>query len=97
MNDYTRKDINSYDTFTKYGDTFTKIYADDENHIYVFKCGFGYEVVKGIKSVNPDNTIIYHYPSTEQFGTYGYYIFGSDDKYCKERIEYRIKCLKEKK
>ena len=56
MNDYTRKDINSYDTFTKYGDTFTKIYADDENHIYVFKCGFGYEVVKGIKSVNPLTT-----------------------------------------
>lgn len=31
----------------------------------------GYEVVKGKKHKNPDGTIIFTYPSSEDFGSYG--------------------------
>ena len=97
------KDIKEIEKFEKFGDTFTKIYADDEKHIYVFKrirdyetkTAISYEVVKGRKVKNPDGSIVYRYPISEEFGMYGYYIFGTED-YCKKRINYRIKCFKEK-
>ena len=102
MNKNYFKDIKETEEFEKFGDVFTKVFADDENHIYVFKREredkslktFSYEVVKGIKTKNPDGSIVYIYPPSDKFGSYGYYIFGTTEKYCKDRIEYRIKCLK---
>lgn len=32
-------DIKDTDNFSKFGDQFVKIYADDENHIYLFDRG----------------------------------------------------------
>lgn len=95
------KDIKEIDYFKKFDDDFFKVYSDDENHIYVFKRirekqVKSYEVVKGVKHKNPDGSIIYRYPTSEEFGTYGYYIFGTED-YCKQRINYRIEGFKKEK
>lgn len=96
MVDINLRDIKDYDSFEKFGELFMKIYADDNNHIYVFrrekKCvettKISYEVVKGVKIKNSNGTIVYSYPSSEKFGVYGFYIVGPED-YCKKRIEYR--------
>lgn len=76
-----RKDISDKKEFTFDGDTLKQVKCyDDEKHIYIYgrynKDGrlFGYEVVKGIKYKNPDGSIIHTYPSSEQFGRYGYFI-----------------------
>ena len=54
---------------------------DEDKRIYVFErysgvSGglIGYEVVRGVKSKNPDGSIVYTYPSTSQFGKYGYFV-----------------------
>lgn len=77
------KDISELDTFTKYGDVFTKIWGDDEHHVYLFKRKRGYELVRGVKAKS-DGTIKYRYPSNEQFGSHGWYIMESSR--AKERI-----------
>ena len=95
-------DLKEQNNFRKFDEDFSKIWSDDKNHIYVFKRVkkynldngntkevISYEVIKGVKKKNPDGTIVYAYPSTDQFGIYGYYITGSE-KYCKERISKRI-------
>lgn len=91
-------DLKEQNSFRKFDEDFSKIWSDDEHHIYVFKRvkkyesgkdSISYEVIKGIKRKNPDGTIVYTYPSSEQFGKNGYYITGSE-KYCKERISKRI-------
>ena len=34
----------------------------------------GYEIVKPVKHKNPDGNIVLVYPSTEQFGSYGWFL-----------------------
>lgn len=34
----------------------------------------GYEIVQPVKRKQPDGTTVYTYPSTEQFGTYGWFL-----------------------
>ena len=84
------KSIEEINSFTKYGDTFTKVFGNDEKHIYVFKRGIDYEVVQGVKHKNPDGNIVYVYPSNEQFGVYGYYISGYVKNNALERIIFRL-------
>lgn len=101
MGDISYKDLKDIDSFEKFGELFKKICADDDNHIYVFrrekqrpdKMVVSYEVVRGVKYKNPNGSIVYHYPSSEQFGTYGFYIVGPEE-YCKKRIEFRKEYLK---
>lgn len=76
-----RTDISEKKEFTIYGDTLRmKECVDKEKHIYIFEryngAGrlYAYEVVQGVKKKNPDGSIVYTYPSGEQFGTYGYFI-----------------------
>lgn len=88
-----RKDIKEIESFVRNGSEWTKVYADDENHIYVFFNGKDAEVIIGVKHKNTDGSIVYVYPSTTQFGRYGYYIAGPRFK---ERIKQRILEFKEK-
>ena len=98
MNQVKHRDLKEQNNFRKFGDDFTKIYSDDDRHIYVFKRSHkftkhngvkveivAYEVIKGVKRNNPDGTVAFTYPSSEQFGLYGYTIFGTEDE-CKRRI-----------
>ena len=45
----------------------------------------GYEVVKGVKRMNPDGSIVYVYPVDEQFGVYGFYTYNLER--CKEILD----------
>ena len=84
-------DIKEQNEFKKYGEQFRKIFADDEKHIYVFsRNNTDYEVIQGVKKKNPDGNIVYAYPSSEQFGSYGYYITGRNKDYAYDRICYRL-------
>lgn len=88
------KDIKDTNTFKKFGATFSKVWSDDERHLYVFKRTkhrTDYEVIKGVKTKNPDGSIVYRYPSSEEFGTYGYYIMGIPSWYSKQRVITRLK------
>ena len=91
----TKKDIKDLNSFKKWGTTFTKIWGDDDRHLYVFKrsgCSRDdYEVVKGVKTKNSDGSIVYAYPSSDNFGMYGYYIMGIPVRYSRQRIVYRLK------
>lgn len=87
MKEFNRTPIEGIETFTKYGDIFTKVYSDDINHLYVFertpkdktrKIQYQhFEVVKAFKSRNPDGSIVYTYPGDEAWGTYGWTYTGS--------------------
>lgn len=77
MKEIEHKDLSTVDSFAKYGDVFRKIWADDEHHVYLFKRNKGYELICGVKAKNPDGSIVYRYPSAEQFGTNGWYIMES--------------------
>lgn len=98
-----KKDISTLQSFNKYGREYSKIWSNDEQHLYVFKVTktynredgsqlvvTDYEVVKGMKVKNPDGSIVYAYPNTESFGTYGYFINGFPSCYAKERIVKRL-------
>ena len=76
-----RKDISEKKEFSFDGDTLKQKYCyDEEKQIWVYErynhSGrlIGYEVVKGIKHINPDGSLVFKYPSSEQFGKYGYFI-----------------------
>lgn len=86
------KDIKDYDSFSIYGDTLTKVYADDVRHIYAFKRTQGeyyfYELVIGVKTVNDDGSTVYRYPNNTEWGTKGFTIIGSDkDEMLKKHIK----------
>lgn len=93
------KDVKEQDKFEKFGEEFTKIFGNDEKHIYVFKRvketelgnKTNYEVIKGVKFKNPDGSIVYIYPKSQQFGVYGYYILGYNPQYAYDRIVYRLR------
>lgn len=59
-------------------------YYDSESGCYLYERYYinsptlgnrlmGYEIVKPIKRKNPDGTTVYVYPSSEQFGRYGWF------------------------
>lgn len=93
MGNIKRKDINEYNEYNSHGYSFIKVYADDKNHIYVFKeintNHNHYEVLKGKAYIQPDGNKIYCRGCDEDWGQYGWTITGSDD-YCKERIDKKI-------
>lgn len=94
------KDIREITTFKRFGATFTKVYADDVNHIYIFSkkwvgCGTYFEVIKGVRTKTSDGSVIYRYPSSSEFGTHAFDICGANSNY-RERIEYRVNQLRER-
>lgn len=76
-----RKDISQETEFTFHGDTIKlERCLDYDKHIYLFSRHnskgrrIGYEIVRGVKTKGEDGNTVYAYPSTSQFGQYGYYI-----------------------
>lgn len=98
MKKLKHKDITELETFVKFGDIFTKVWSDDEKHVYVYKRvkkGVGathFEVVRGHKYKYDDGSVVYAYPSSEEFGVRGYFINGLMKDY-KERIKMCIEKL----
>ena len=89
------QELKENNNFEKFGEQFTKIFGNDEKHIYIYKRNknnkiFSYEVIKGVKHKNPDGNYVYAYPSSEQFGTYGFYIMGGNKNYALKRICYHL-------
>ena len=99
-----KTDIKDKNEFNRIGYHYTKVYADDENHIYVFRMKHNdkklempyseYELVKGVKVKNPDGNYVYRYPSDEEFGTSGWFYLGNDEK-CWEQMNAKIQSLLE--
>mgnify|MGYP003293731388 CR=1 FL=1 len=86
-------DIKDKKVFNRIGCTYYQVYADHDNHIYVYDIinqdGIhrGYEVVKGLKRKNPDGSTVYVYPSDEQFGIYGFATIGTESTYDTEMTQ----------
>ena len=81
MKEIYSTDISQKKEFKFEGDTLRqKECVDEEKHIYVYERYnwkgrlYGYEVVKGVRRKQPNGEIVYVYPSSEQFGRYGYFI-----------------------
>lgn len=81
MKEIYSTDISQKKEFKFEGDTLKqKECVDKEKHIYVYERYnwkgrlYGYEVVRGVRRKQPNGDIVYAYPSSEQFGTYGYFI-----------------------
>ena len=94
------KDIFDLTEFNKNGYHYSQVIADRGNNIYIYKmehigeplsyCQF--ELVRGIKRKNPDGTVVNTYPSTENFGTYAWYICGTEES-CWKRIAEKVKVM----
>ena len=78
------KDISEKMTFRRAGYDYKNIVFDAEHHCGIWKMSkeidgvvkdMGYEVVKGIKRTNLDDSIVYVYPGDEQFGVYGFFSY----------------------
>lgn len=76
-----QKDISEEREFSFAGDTIKlERCLDQEKRIYLFSRYnakgrlVGYELVQGVKHKNPDGEYVYIYPSSSQFGHYGYFI-----------------------
>lgn len=88
------KDISEVKTFEKYGDIFNQIKHNEETGWWLYERTNKetgkkhYEVVRGVKKKNPDGTIVYAYPSSEMWGTYGYTI--PDNRYAEKVIEFMM-------
>ena len=95
MEKTVRTDISEKMTFRRVGYDYQNIVFDKEHHCGIWKVSMeidgvvqdmGYEVIKGIKRKNPDGSIVYVYPSDEQFGVNGFYTYNLDR--CKEILDY---------
>lgn len=77
------KDIEERLEFDRCGYHYVNICLDTEKKAGIWelrkdnKC-YGFEVVKGKKHKNSDGSVVYAYPSDEQFGTYGWYLVGKN-------------------
>lgn len=87
MKQITSLDISQKMTFQRAGYDYENIIFDAVNHCGIWKMtkvidgvryDMGYEVVKGLKRVNPDGSVVYVYPGDEQFGTSGFFDYHLD-------------------
>lgn len=73
--------IYEFKEFVREGYSYTKV--SDKNNYYLFAMkdedgmNAGFEIWKGIPKRQPDGTKVMSKPSSEQFGTYGWYICGT--------------------
>lgn len=79
MEQTTKTDISEQEEFNLEGDTL-KLEKSFDKKIYLYARYnnkgrlYGYELVKGVKTKNPDGNYVYRYPSSSQFGSYGFFI-----------------------
>lgn len=75
-----RKNLWETPVFFKYGNKFEMVREDRENNRFLFKrtnkdgrviC---YEIIRGVRYVNPDGSIVFTYPSEQYWGNYGWTI-----------------------
>ena len=94
MEKTVRTDISERMTFSRAGYDYQNIVFDKEHHCGIWKVSIeidgivndiGYEVVRGIKKKNSDGSIVYVYPSNEQFGINGFYTYNLER--CKEILD----------
>lgn len=74
MEKHFRKDISEAKEFCKYGDIFKQVRNNPDTGWWLYERETHYEVVKGKKYVNPDNSVVYVYPSESDWGIFGYTI-----------------------
>ena len=74
------QDISEKMRFSRSSYDYQCIFFNDHFHCGVWRMTkkdtgriCGYEVVKGIRRIQPDGSIIYRYPGDEQFGRSGFY------------------------
>lgn len=99
-----KTDINEKKEFTRLGWRYTQVLADKVNHVYLYEMRRPgqryprYELVKGNKTKNPDGSVVYTYPSDEDFGTSGWHICGSPEsvaeKVCDKWLNLTLRSLK---
>lgn len=87
MKEIYRTDISNKKVFKRIGCTYYQVYADNDKHIYIYDIinpdgeHRGYEIVKGRKCTNPDKSIVYRYPTDEEFGLYAWTTIGTENTY----------------
>lgn len=94
-----RIDIKDKTHFRRIGYDYYRVYFDATRHIAVYEMSKdgkhkGYEVIKGKKHKNPDGTIVFVYPSDEDFGIYGWYVNFVDENIEMEKISEKVHKLK---
>lgn len=94
------KDISEKKEFSFQGERLKQIRcANEEQHIYVYerynRSGrlYAYEVVRGKKTKNPDGNIVYTYPTSEMFGSFGLFISAQHKDNPRFGIEAAIRAL----
>lgn len=66
--------------FNKYGDNFTQVEYCEETGRYLYKRSknqtriTGWEVICPQSYINPDSSLVLVYPSTSEFGKYGWFL-----------------------
>ena len=88
MKEIYRKDISELKEFEKYGDVIRQIRHYPETGWWLYDRGSHYEVVRGKKHTNPDGSVVYVYPSSEDWGTYGYSVW--KNKWADKMIEFIV-------
>ena len=88
------KSISEKMTFRRSGCDYQNIVFNEEHYCGIWKMSketdgvvkdMGYEVVKGVKRMNSDGSIVYVYPGDEEFGIYGFYTYNLER--CKEILD----------
>ena len=77
-NSICRKSIDEKKEFNLEGDTFKFVKKNEKDNIYLYARyhnGYlhAYEVVKPVKAKQPDGSLVFVYPSSSQFGIYGFF------------------------
>ena len=94
------RDISLIKEFNKNGYHYTCVKADVENNIYLYKMEHigeplpysQYELIYPPKRKNSDGTIVRRFPNSEEFGTYAWYICGTEES-CWKRIAEKVKVM----
>lgn len=98
FNSIIATDLSEKKTFIRAGYTYNQITFDPEHKIGIWSLSTsdgkpaGFEVVRGVKKKNSDGSITFTYPSSEQFGTSGWYygtLEGALGKYNQLQLGYR--------
>ena len=96
------KDISELKEFVEQGTRLVQVEYNETSGRYLYERYYikspslgnrlmGYEVVKPIKTKNPDGSIVYIYPPTSKFGSYGWFLPPNTkreilDKYLKSEL-----------